>query len=101
VASTRNQFAPARALSLDWWVRDRHGKLVLAQWPNPALWVWLVSMVIGATGVLGEARADTLAAVGQGALIVWAVDELVRGANPFRRLLGVAVLVPQLLILFG
>jgi hypothetical protein len=63
--------------------------------------VWLVSMVIGATGVLGEARAETLTAVGQGALIVWAVDELVRGANPFRRLLGVAVLVPQFLILFG
>jgi hypothetical protein len=86
-------------LSLDWWVRDRDGKLILAQWPNPALAVWLVSIIVGATGLLGGARGDTLTAIGQGALIVWALDELVRGANPFRRLLGAAVLVPQLLAL--
>jgi hypothetical protein len=88
-------------LSLDWWVRDRRGRLVLAQWPNPALWVSAVSLIVGAAGLLGAARTETLTVVGQGALVVWALDELVRGANPFRRLLGAVVLVPQLLLLFA
>jgi len=96
-ASTRDR----SPLSLDWWVRDRDGKLVLAQWPNPALGVWLISIILGPTGLLGPARTETLTAIGQGALVVWALDELIRGVNPFRRLLGAAVLVPQLLILFG
>lgn len=91
----------SRVLSLDWWIRDREGKVVLAQWPNPALWVWLISLVVGPTGLFGEARGEQLTLVGQGALIVWGLDELVRGANPFRRLLGAAVLVPQLLLLLG
>jgi len=69
---------------------------VLAQWPNPALSVWLVAVVVGWTGVLDEARSATLAGVGRGALVVWALDELVRGASPFRRLLGAVVLVGQI-----
>ena len=31
--------------------------------------------------------------VATGSLIVWAVDEVVRGVNPWRRFLGVAVLI--------
>jgi len=69
---------------------------VLAQWPNPALAVWLVAVVVGWTGVLDETRSATLAGVGRGALVVWALDELVRGASPFRRLLGAVVLVGQI-----
>jgi hypothetical protein len=34
-----------------------------------------------------------LRVLGLVALIVWALDELVRGVNPFRRILGGAVLV--------
>jgi len=88
-------------LSLAWWFRDENGKVVLAQWPNPALAVWLVTTVVGGTGALGAARSETLAAVGRGALIVWALDEVVRGAAPFRRLLGSVVLVGQLVSLFA
>jgi hypothetical protein len=85
-----------RVLSLGWWVRDQKGALTLAQWPNPALAVWLVSVVIGWTGALGADRSATIAGIGRGALIVWALDELVRGTSPIRRLLGVVVLVGQL-----
>ncbi|MGH3330721.1 MAG: hypothetical protein ACRDPJ_05370 [Nocardioidaceae bacterium] len=92
---------PARILSPGWWVRDRRGRLTLAQWPNPALAVWLVAVFVSWTGVLGSARSATLADVGRGALIVWALDELVRGASPFRRLLGAVVLVAQLARLFA
>ncbi|MGA7385701.1 MAG: hypothetical protein WBW81_13720 [Methylocella sp.] len=31
--------------------------------------------------------------IASGSLIVWALDEAVRGVNPWRRFLGVAVLV--------
>ena len=30
--------------------------------------------------------------IGTGALIIWAGDELIRGVNPFRRLVGAVVL---------
>jgi hypothetical protein len=75
--------------------------MVLAQWPNPALAVWMVAVVVGRTEVLGAARSATLACVGQGALIVWALDELIRGSSPFRRLLGAVVLVLQLVRLIA
>jgi len=81
---------------MGWWVRDQNGALTLVQRPNPALAVWLVAVVVGWTGVVGAARGATLAGLGQGALIVWALDELVRGASPVRRLLGAVVLAGQL-----
>lgn len=90
-----------RVLSLDWWIRDREGRVVLAQPPNPALAVWLVSVVIGWTGLLVGDRATTLRLVGQGALVAWALDELVRGASPARRLIGAVVLAAMLVRLFG
>jgi hypothetical protein len=89
--------SPARVFSPDWWVRDQNGGLTLAQWPNPALAVWLVTVVVVWTGVLGAARTATFADVGRGALVVWALDELLRGVNPVRRLLGAIVFVVQLI----
>ena len=82
-------------------MRDQNGGLTLAQWPNPALAVWLVAIFVGWTGILGAARSETLAGIAQGALIVWALDELVRGASPFRRLLGAVILAGQLIRLFA
>jgi hypothetical protein len=73
----------------------------IAQWPNPALVVWMVAVVVGWTGVLGPDRTDAVDAVGGGALVAWAMDELVRGATPVRRLIGAVVLVVQLVRLFG
>ena len=36
---------------------------------------------------------DVLTVLSTGALLVWAADEVLRGVNPFRRLLGAGVLV--------
>ena len=74
---------------------------MLGQLPNPALAVWLASLVVGWTGVLGADRAETLTGVGQGALVVWALDELLRGSSPVRRLLGAVVLAMLLVGLFA
>lgn len=91
----------ARPLSPRWWVSDREGHLALVQWPNPALAVWIVAVVVGWTGVLDQSRADTLTTVGSAALLVWALDEVVRGRAPVRRVLGAVVLVVELVGLFG
>ena len=73
----------------------------MAQWPNPALTVWLIVVVIGWTGVLQAARSSTVANVGRGALIVWALDELVRGTSPIRRVIGAVVVTTQLVELLA
>jgi hypothetical protein len=35
--------------------------------------------------------------VASGAIIVWSLDEIVRGVNPWRRLLGVVVLTASII----
>jgi hypothetical protein len=49
----------------------------------------------------GNALENHLVWLGRGALVVWSLDELLRGANPFRRLMGAAVLTVQAVRLFG
>jgi hypothetical protein len=90
-----------RVGSLRWWTSDRNGNLAVAGWPNPALVVWLLTVIVGWTGTLADDRARRLDAVGQGALVVWALDELVRGASPVRRVLGAVVLAVQLVHIFA
>ena len=75
----------------DWWFRDRRtGKIVVAQLPNLALWVFIVTVVLRAivTGGTPRTALDWIAAV---ALGWWALDEVLRGVNPWRRLLGLVV----------
>jgi hypothetical protein len=77
-----------------WCFRNREtGAITIAQTPNLSLSVFLVATAIlwltHPTGAL-----STMAkVVATGSLIVWAVDEVVRGVNPWRRFLGVAVLI--------
>ena len=81
--------------------RDSDGRLAVAQAPNAAIVVWAVAAGIRLVTDLDPAADMLLRGVGSGALVVWAVDELVRGAAPFRRLLGAAVLAYQLTALVG
>ena len=90
-----------RPLSPRWWICDKDGEVNIAQWPNPALLVWLVAVVVGWSGVLGPDRTGAVDIAGGGALVAWALDELVRGASPVRRLIGAVVLVVQLVRLLG
>jgi len=84
-----------RLSSGSWWFRSSDGRLTLWQLPNPALCVWMVAWVLG-WFELSTTHATAVEGVRRGALIVWALDELVRGASPFRRLLGAVVLAAQL-----
>ena len=85
----------ARLGSAAWWFRSSDGSLTLWQWPNAALGVWLVTVVLGWLD-LSAPHATALDGVRHGALLVWALDEVVRGASPFRRVLGATILVVQL-----
>lgn len=82
---------------IDWLFRNRKtGRITIAQFPNVSLGLFLAASalrwILGPTGQLSR----ILAAVAAGALIWWAADELIRGVNPWRRLLGAIVLAGQL-----
>jgi hypothetical protein len=69
----------------------RTGRITVMQVPNAPLGVFLVARVVGALTDIA-----LLHGIGTAALLVWAVDEIVRGVNPWRRFLGAVVLVGQL-----
>lgn len=75
----------------DWWFRDRRtGRITIAQLPNVPLWIFVATVVLRAFVTSGTPRTllDGIAGV---ALGWWALDEVLRGVNPWRRLLGLAV----------
>ncbi len=67
---------------MHWLFEDRTtGRLVVAQWPNVPLWIFLVARVLS---------VELVATI---ALAVWTLLEVGKGVNPFRRGLGAVVLV--------
>ena len=78
----------------DWtrFFRDAEGRIVIAQFPNWPLWVWLGATILeealaSGTG-LSLARLISFAAI-----VYWAYLEIVSGVNPFRKYLGGFVLL--------
>ena len=91
-----NQQSPERTTAsvVDWLFRDREtGRITFAQFPNPALWAFIVSVVLRWIVPDGTVFHVVLDGLGFAALAWWALDELFRGVNPWRRLLGLAGLV--------
>ena len=83
-----------------WFFRNREtGAITVAQPPNLALWIAIVAAfilwVLHPTGRVGAA----LELIFKGALLFWAIDEVVRGVNPWRRCLGGAVICYGLITL--
>ncbi|MEA1832897.1 hypothetical protein U8607_12480 [Methylobacterium durans] len=88
--------------ALDWAFRDREtGRITVAQWPNAPLWLFaagsLAAHLMGSDD--GAGRVLRLAATA--CLVVWSVDEIVRGVNPWRRILGAGVLGGVILLAAG
>jgi hypothetical protein len=85
--------AVVRGLLL-WCFRNREtGAITIAQTPNLALSLFLVATAILWLAHPTGAISTMAKVVATGSLIVWALDEVVRGVNPWRRFLGVAVLI--------
>lgn len=92
----------SRSGLLNWWFRNRcTGAITIAQPPNPPLWVFIGATVLRVALSPTGGTATALDVVSAVALAVWAVLEVVRGVNPFRRLLGGVVLAWQLLAAAG
>ena len=85
-----DQSPPSRVRSLvDWLFRDREtGEITIAQAPNPPLVILLVTIGLRLVVPDGSDVASALGWIGLGALAWWALDEVIRGVNPWRRLLG-------------
>jgi hypothetical protein len=82
---------------LQWFFRDRKtGEITIAQTPNLVLWVVIVAGVLRWVWPSPGTPAIALDIVFRGGLAVWAIDEIVRGVNPWRRCLGGAVLIYEL-----
>ncbi len=79
---------------VDWLFRNRRtGERTFVQLPNAPIIVWFVASVVHLFWDPSVAGWDVLTVVSTGALAFWACDEVLRGVNPFRRMLGAGVLV--------
>ncbi len=87
-----------RILSFSWWFESREtGRITIAQFPNWPLFAigaaWLARLLV-------DGSSDVYAMAG-GAItalwLFWGADELIRGVNPARRLLGSLVIAWQLI----
>jgi hypothetical protein len=68
------------------------GRITIAQLPNIRLGVVALAWVVRALLRPDGAARTAVDVVGTGAALWWAGDEVVRGVNPWRRLLGAGVL---------
>lgn len=70
----------------------RTGRLTVAQFPNLSLWIFLLATVLRLLVPPHGGVRTAVDAVAGLALFCWAADEVVRGVNLFRRVLGAAAL---------
>lgn len=66
------------------------GRITVAQLPNIALWIFLATVVLRRVVPAGTWARTALDWTAAAALTWWALDEVFRGVNPWRRLLGLA-----------
>ena len=79
--------------ALRWFFTDRKtGRIVIAQAPNLALSVFACAATADYLLKPGGAAGLALRGVKVASLTIWAIDEVVRGVNPWRRTLGAATL---------
>lgn len=83
---------------LDWAFRSRvTGRITIAQAPNLPLWIFGAASIAASIAAwltpAGGSAATALRWLALSSLFVWALDELLRGVNPFRRALGAGTLL--------
>jgi hypothetical protein len=79
--------------------RDKRGKVVIWQMPNAFLIGWAVLTM--ASLIVSGKVADVLAWAAIAALAAWALLEIVKGVNYFRRFLGIAGLLAVAFLISG
>lgn len=85
----------------DWWDKfwkDKHGEVVVYQHPNIWLSVWVLLALVSL--FVSENLADVLWHISLGVLAIWALLEIFKGVNYFRRTMGAVVLLLVVLAAF-
>lgn len=95
--TARGTLPGVKVASWRWWFENRKtGAITVAQFPNWPLFAIGLGWVAQAATVSGS-RSNRLASAAVIALwLFWGSDEIVRGVNPWRRLLGAGVVIWQL-----
>ena len=79
--------------AFDWLFRNRQtGGITIGQFPNAPLFIWFAATAAQWLFAPEGDVATALGIIGTLALAWWAIDEILRGVNPFRRMLGALVL---------
>lgn len=81
-----------RPWSWRWWFENREtGEVTIAQFPNLPLFVAFAGWLVGR---FADGAVETAAQVVTYAGVAWwAADEVIRGVNPWRRVLGIGGIV--------
>jgi hypothetical protein len=74
-------------------VNRRNGRITVVQWPNVALAVFIALSITRRFTIAKGTPQVPLRLLSVVAILVWGTDELIRGVNPFRRILGLVVLL--------
>jgi hypothetical protein len=83
--------------AIDWAFRSRQtNRLTIVQLPNPPLAAFLVASLLRLALHPSGATGTALSGLSTLSLLWWATDEVLRGVNPWRRLLGTVVLGVEL-----
>ena len=89
-AATRSD-GTSSASVFDWLFRSRRtGRITVGQFPNVALWIFLVMVGLRRVVTNGTDPRTAIDWIAVVALAWWAIDEVLRGVNPWRRFLGLA-----------
>lgn len=71
--------------------RDSSGNIVLGQFPNASLSIWLIATLC--SRLVDGRTSIALQYLASGALFVWSFQEIFQGVNYFRRILGLVVAI--------
>jgi hypothetical protein len=78
---------------IDWLFRSRtDGRIVLGQAPNLRSLGWLLAWLLSRAAPAGRLRHG-LRLLSAAILTAWAVDEVARGVNPLRKMIGAGTLL--------
>ena len=79
--------------AFDWFFRNRDtGEITIGQWPNAPLLLFATCAVLGWVFDPAGGIGTAIRIAGLISLTYWALDEIIRGVNPWRRCLGGAML---------
>ncbi len=97
-APIMSSFRPPKDISQ--FFKDPKGQIVIAQFPNGPLWVWLGATLLESLKI-SFIPPLWISTIGLIAILYWAGLEIFQGVNGFRRCLGLLVAMIVLMNRFG